>query len=117
MPHFVIDCSESLLSTNDAVTIYEQVHKAAHSTGLFGDGAAIQVRLNSFKDSFMGGKKIETMQVFASILEGRTKEQKLDLSKTVITTLAEMFPDVENIGMDVLDLDKGVGFNKKKLLG
>ena len=115
MPHFVIDCSESLLSTHDAVTINEQVHKSASSTGLFGDGANIQVRLNPFKDSFMAGKKVETMHVFASILEGRTKEQKLDLSKTVIKTLAGMFPDVENIGMDVIDLEKGVGFNKKKL--
>ena len=38
-----------------------------------------------------------------------------DLSKAVITTLAELFPDVENIGMDVCDLEKGVGFSKKKL--
>lgn len=114
MPHFVIDCSESLLDTHNAVAINEKVHAAANATGLFGE-AAIQVRLNPFKDSFMGGQKVETMHVFASILEGRTKEQKLDLSKAVITTLAELFPAVENIGMDVCDLEKGVGFSKKKL--
>jgi len=55
------------------------------------------------------------MHVFASILEGRTKEQKLDLSKSVITALAGLFPDVENIGMDIADLEKGVGFSKKRL--
>jgi 5-carboxymethyl-2-hydroxymuconate isomerase len=115
MPHFVIDCSESLLEKHDAVAINGHVHKAAHSTGLFADGANIQVRLMPFKDSFMAGKKAETMHVFASILEGRTKDQKLALSKAVITTLAELFPEVETIGMDVRDLEKGVGFSKKRL--
>ena len=115
MPHFVIDCSESLLSTHDVADISEQVYNAAQSTGLFGDGANIQVRLNTFKESYMAGKKLETMHVFASILEGRTKEQKRDLSKSVITALAGLYPDVEIIGMDVIDLTKGVGFSKKKL--
>ncbi|PWQ96829.1 5-carboxymethyl-2-hydroxymuconate Delta-isomerase [Leucothrix arctica] len=114
MPHFVIDCSESLLSTHDAEAINLHVHKAANSTELFGE-SNIQVRLVPFSNSFMGGKKVESIHVFASILEGRTKEQKLALSKAVITALAEMFPDVETIGMDVCDLEKGVGFSKKKL--
>ena len=114
MPHFVIDCSENLLSTHSIETINTHVHKAANLTGLFGE-SNIQVRVNSFKDSFMGGVKTDTIHVFARILEGRTKEQKLDLSKAVITALAELYPDVENIGIDVRDLEKGVGFTKKKL--
>jgi len=115
MPHFIIDCSENLFSNQDVDTIHENVHKAAQSTGLFGDGANIQVRLNPYQNWFMAGKKVDAIHVFARILEGRTKEQKLDLSKTVIKTLAEMFPEVETIAMDVINLDKGVGFNKNKL--
>ena len=115
MPNFIIDCSESLLEKHEVAVINEKVYEAALSSGLFADGANIQVRLNPYKDSFMAGKRNEGMHVFARILEGRTKEQKLDLSKKVITVLAELFPDVENIGMDVLDLDKGVGFSKKRL--
>ncbi|RVU86649.1 5-carboxymethyl-2-hydroxymuconate isomerase [Leucothrix sargassi] len=114
MPHFVIDCSESLLEKHDAETIYTRVHNAANSTELFGE-SNIQVRLVPFSSNFMGGKKVESIHVFASILEGRTKEQKLALSKAVIINLAELFPEVEIIGMDVLDLEKGVGFTKKRL--
>lgn len=114
MPHFVIDCSESLLSKHDAETINQHVYAAAASSGLFNE-SSIQVRLNSFSNSIMGGKKVESMHVFASILEGRTKEQKLALSKAVIVALAELFPEVETIGIDVGNLEKGVGFSKKKL--
>lgn len=113
MPHFVIDCSEGLLEKHDAKAIATHVFKAAQSTGLFGDN--IQVRLNPFKDSLFNGEPADTMHVFASILEGRTKEQKLDLSKSVIKALADLFPEVEVIGMDVFDLEKGVGFSKKRL--
>lgn len=114
MPHFVVDCSKSVTALHDGQTIAKQVHLAANSTGLFSE-ANIQVRINCFDDYSVGNNKQDFIQVFAHILEGRTAEQKLDLSKAVIKQLAEMFPKVATIGIDIKDLEKGTGFSKNKL--
>ena len=114
MPHFVVDCSESVLSTHDEAAICERVHRAAFSTGLFSE-ANIQVRVVPFKYNLVGNESKEFMQIFASILAGRTDEQKAALSKTVVKQLVDMFPNVTTIGMDILDLEKGTGFNRGML--
>ncbi len=114
MPHFVIDCSESILASQDGEAMIEQVHVAASSTELFSD-KNIQVRVNAFQHHRIGNQKEDFIQVFAHILEGRTSEQKLNLSKAVITQLAEMFPDLATIGIDIIDLEKGTGLNRTML--
>ena len=114
MPHFVVDCSKSILSSHDGEAITKEVHKAANSTGLFSE-SNVQVRVNTFDDFRVGNVKQEFIQVFASILEGRTPEQKLNLSKAVIKALVEMFPKVSTIGIDINDLEKGTGFNRNMM--
>lgn len=114
MPHFVVDCSKSLAAIQDGQSIAKQVHSAANSTGLFSE-ANIQVRINFYDDYSVGNIKEDFIHVFAHILEGRTAEQKLALSKTVIKQLAEIFPQVATIGIDIKDLEKGTGFSKNKL--
>jgi len=47
MPHFVMDCSESVLEYHDEEFIIEQIHLIANSTGLFDEGD-IKVRMNPF---------------------------------------------------------------------
>ena len=108
MPHFVVDCSASLLTTHDADEITEKLHAAANSTGLFAQ-KNVQVRLNTFDHVRVGNVQKEFIHVFASILEGRTIEQKKALTTAVITTLTEMFPDVDVIGADIRDIEKGTG--------
>ena len=115
MPHFVVDCSKSVLSSHDGATVTKEVHLAAVSTGLFGE-ANVQVRINSFDDYLKVNEKQDFIQVVANILEGRTAEQKIALSETVVTKLVEMFPNVPVVGMDILNVEKGTGFNKNKLL-
>jgi len=114
VPHFVVDCSEAILSAHDEASINTAIHKAANSSGLFNE-SNIQVRINAFKTNLVGNNKVDFIQVFASILEGRTKDQKAGLSRAVVETLVEMFPEVEIIGIDILDLEKGAGFNKGML--
>ncbi|MGK2236493.1 MAG: 5-carboxymethyl-2-hydroxymuconate isomerase [Pseudomonadota bacterium] len=38
MPHFIIDCCESVLKFHNEEVILEQIHCVAHSTGLFDEG-------------------------------------------------------------------------------
>lgn len=114
MPHFIIECSDQVLSVQSGTSITEQVHRAACSTGLFNEDA-IQVRVSPFSHYRVGNKSVDFVHVFANILEGRSAEQKLSLSRAVVKELAEMFPDIESISIDIIDLEKGTGFNKTML--
>jgi 5-carboxymethyl-2-hydroxymuconate isomerase len=114
MPHFVLDCSQSVLASHHEEDIIEQVHHVAHATGLFDEGD-IKVRLNPFKTFIVGNKQDDFIHVFAHIMQGRTTEQKANLSKEVVTKLVELFPDVTNIAMNISDFEKATYCNRAML--
>jgi 5-carboxymethyl-2-hydroxymuconate isomerase len=111
MPHFVVDCSDSILLIKDENIINEQIHLVAHSSGLF-EESDIKVRVNPFKTYIVGNIKEDFIHVFSNIMEGRTTEQKAMLSKLVVKKLTEMFPKVRNIAMNVRDFEKVTYCNK-----
>jgi len=111
MPHFILDCSESILETHPENEILEQVHLVAKSTALFDEGD-IKVRINSYKKYLVGGKQEDFIHVFAYIMEGRSTEQKADLSKRVVQKLVSMFPGVSKIAMNVCDFEKATYWNR-----
>ena len=102
MPHFVIDCSESILDSHSEEQIIEQVHIVPDSTELFAVGD-IKVRVNPFKKYAVGNKREDFIHVFANIMEGRSAEQKADLSKIIVQKLISMFPHISKIAMNVRD--------------
>jgi len=112
MPHFVIDCSESIAKTQNPKDILKAVHMIANNTGLF-DEADIKVRLNPFdKDYLVGGKQEDFIHVFANVMEGRTTEQKANLSKQIVTKLKSMFPNIPFIAINIRDFEKATYCNK-----
>lgn len=48
-------------------------------------------------------------------MEGRTTEQKAELSKAIVTKLTQMFPHIDNIAMNVSDFEKATYCNKSQL--
>ncbi|AOT08693.1 5-carboxymethyl-2-hydroxymuconate Delta-isomerase [Pseudoalteromonas luteoviolacea] len=114
MPHFVMDCSDDILKVHDEEFIIEQVFLVASATQLF-DNNDIKVRLNPFKKFSVGNKREGFIHVFASIMQGRTTEQKSALSKAVVSKLVEMFPDVPNVAMNISDFDKATYCNRTML--
>ncbi len=114
MPHFIIDCSEGILKSRSQVEIIEQVHISAVSTKLFHKND-VKVRVNIFKEYSTGDKKEDFIHVFANIMEGRTIEQKANLSKTIVKDLALMFPLVPHIGTNVIEFERETYFNKNML--
>jgi len=111
MPHFVLDCSESILETYSEEKILEQVHLVANLTGLFDEGD-IKVRVNPYKKYLVGGKREDFIHVFAYIMEGRSTRQKADLSKQVVQKLVSMFPNISKIAMNVYDFEKATYWNR-----
>lgn len=113
MPHFVIDCSESVLSLAEPDELMRSVFEAAESTGLFASSGVggIKVRLNPYRHFTNVDGHQHFVHVFANIMEGRSQEQKRDLSHTIVRTLKEVLPDVEIIAMNVRDFEKATYCN------
>jgi 5-carboxymethyl-2-hydroxymuconate isomerase len=114
MPHFILDCSESVFEEHAEEQILEQVYLVARATQLFNEDD-IKIRVNPFKTYLVGNKKEGFIHVFAYIMEGRSTEQKADLSKRVVQKLASMFPNISKVAMNVYDFDKATYYNRDML--
>ena len=112
MPHFVIDCSENILTLNSPEETLSAIHEVAERSELF-DKNDIKVRLNPFKkDYLVGGKKDDFIHVFANIMEGRTTIQKANLSKNITTKLKQIYPSIGFIAVNIRDFEKSTYCNK-----
>ena len=111
MPHFVIHCSENILSLKSEEEILRLVHDTADATGLFKNGD-IKVRIQSFKNFTVGNTKSDFIHVFGNIMEGRTTEQKADLSRKIIIQLKSVFPEVPVVSMNVSEFEKSTYCNR-----
>jgi 5-carboxymethyl-2-hydroxymuconate isomerase len=113
MPHFVIDCSESVLSRADPDELMRAVFVAAESTGLFASSgvSGIKVRLRPYRYFTNVDAHEHFVHVFAYVMEGRTEEQKRALSEKVIRALKELLPAVDIVSMNVQDFEKATYCN------
>jgi len=102
MPHFIIHCSKSILTSKSPDDFMQQVYNEADSTGLFAKGD-IKVRISPFEHYNIGNSKEDFIHIFANIMEGRTVDQKKDLSKRIISNLKSEFPDVPIISINISD--------------
>ena len=110
MPHFVIDCSENVLADTSQEAVIIQIHKVALASGLFAEND-IKVRMRPFETYLVGGKKTDFIHVFASIMQGRTEEQRAALSKAIVSKLKALFPQVPFIAMNVDEFEKSTYCN------
>ena len=60
----------------------------------------------------VGNKYGDFIHVFAHIMQGRTTEQKANLSKQMVTKLVALFPDIPNVAMNVSDFEKATYCNR-----
>ena len=111
MPHFVIHCSEHVLSLKEEEEILTLVHDTADATGLFKKGD-IKVRIQPFKNFKVGNTKSDFIHVFGNIMEGRTVEQKADLSKRIIAKLKSVFIEVPVISINISEFEKSTYCNR-----
>lgn len=111
MPHFVIDCSENIIELITPEEIIQKVFDTAESTSLF-DKGDIKVRINPFKHYNIGNTKNDFIHIFANIMEGRSPQQKSNLSKSIVSELKLMFPEVPVISINIRDFEKATYCNK-----
>jgi 5-carboxymethyl-2-hydroxymuconate isomerase len=111
MPHFVIECSESVLIQKSPEEIMQAVYEVAEATGLFAKGD-IKVRINPYKYYKLGETKNDFLHIFGNIMEGRNEAQKADLSKKIIERLNQLLPDIAILSMNVRDFEMATYSNK-----
>lgn len=111
MPHFVVDCSENILRIHSPEEILRQIHDTAEATRLFKKGD-IKVRIRAFEHYTVGNTRSDFVHVFGNIMEGRTTEQKANLSKQIVTRLKQMFPEVPVISINIREFEKATYSNR-----
>ena len=113
MPHFIIDCSESIMTFADPDELMRSVYAAAEGSGLFATSGVggIKVRLRPYRYFTNVGGREHFVHVFANIMEGRTRAQKQALSESVVRALKALLPAVEIISMNVRDFEKATYCN------
>lgn len=111
MPHFVIDCSKPVLSKISPNELIQNVYVSAESTALFSEGD-IKVRVQAFEHYTIGNSDDNFIHVFAYIMEGRTTEQKKNLSAKIISELKKVVPEIPIISINIRDFEKATYCNK-----
>lgn len=111
MPHFIIDCSENIIGQKSPDEIMQAVYDTAETTGLFAAND-IKVRLCLFQYFKLGEGKKDFIHISGNIMEGRSTEQKANLSNKIIERLNEMFPDVSILSINIREFEKATYSNK-----
>ena len=111
MPHFIIDCSENIIQQRSPDEIMQAVCDVAEATGLFAVDD-IKVRLCPYQYFKLGTGKKDFIHIFGNIMEGRSPEQKANLSKKIIERLNEMFPDISILSINIREFEEATYSNK-----
>jgi 5-carboxymethyl-2-hydroxymuconate isomerase len=111
MPHFIIDCSENILRQKSPDEIMQAVYDVAEATGLF-VANDIKVRLRPYQYFKLGEDKKDFIHIFGNIMEGRSTEQKANLSRKIMERLNEMFPAISILSINIREFEKATYSNK-----
>ena len=111
MPHFIIDCSENIIQQKSPDDIMQAVYDVAEAVGLFAAND-IKVRLRPYRYFKLGTGKKDFIHIFGHIMEGRSAEQRANLSKKIIERLNEMFPDISILSVNISEFEKATYSNK-----
>lgn len=114
MPHFIVHCSQSLLNQHSENDILNTVLNAAKETKLFA-ADNIKVRLVPFDNLIAKEAKEDFIHVFAHIMQGRSIEQKQNLSKLLVSALNSIFPKSPIVSANIYEFEKATYFNKQML--
>lgn len=111
MPHFIIHCSESITRIHSKQEIMQTVYQQAIASDLFVK-TDIKVRVQSFEEFIAGDGSDDFIHVFGNIMQGRTIDQKADLSRRIVAALNGLFPQVPIVSMNIRDFEKDSYCNK-----
>lgn len=111
MPHFIVECSQDILLQKTPDEIMDAIYETADATGLFAPND-IKVRLQPYQYFRLGNGKKNFLHVFGYIMEGRTTEQKANLSKRISIKLTELLPEISFLSVNICEFEMATYSNK-----
>ena len=111
MPHFIIECSQDILQQRTPDEIMDAVYSVAESTGLFAVND-IKIRLHPYQYYRLGEHKKNFLHVFGYIMQGRSTEQKANLSKQISIRLTELLSDISFLSVNIREFETATYSNK-----
>ena len=111
MPHFIIDCSQSVIEQESPEAIMQAVYDVAEATGLFAVND-IKVRLRPYQYFKLAESQRNFIHIFGYIMEGRSLAQKQNLSRRIIERLNDMFPAKTILSINIAEFEKATYSNR-----
>lgn len=107
MPHLVMEYSNSVDERVNVQGLLEDLHHAAIQSGLF-DAPSLKSRSLRYHNWIVGneGDSADFVHITFELLDGRTPEQKRDLSRLLMTVLQAQAGHIASLTVNVRDMDK-----------
>lgn len=106
MPHAVIEYSNNLAQQVYDRQLTAAVHQAMMDSGLF-NIPDIKTRSFACSDWLIGAaQNMPFVHVTVSLMEGRTTEQKQNLTQAIFDQLLQLMSDVPQLTVDIRDMTR-----------
>ena len=107
MPHLVMEYSNSVDERVNVQGLLEDLHYAAIQSGLF-DVPSLKSRALRYHHWMIGeqGDSSDFIHITFELLDGRTAEQKRELSRLLMAVLQQQASHITSLTINVRDMDK-----------
>ncbi|EKO3675059.1 5-carboxymethyl-2-hydroxymuconate Delta-isomerase [Vibrio metschnikovii] len=107
MPNLVLEYSNSVEERVNIQGLLEDLHQVAIDSGLF-ETASIKSRTLRCHHWLIGeqGDSVDFIHLSFELLDGRSDQQKRELSRQLMAVLAEQASQVHSLTINVRDMDK-----------
>lgn len=107
MPNLVMEYSNSVDERVNVQGLLEDLHQVAIQSGLF-DIASIKSRALRCHNWLIGeeGDSVDFIHLSFELLDGRSAEQKRELSRQLMEVLVQQASHVRSLTVNIRDMDK-----------
>ncbi|UUM30818.1 5-carboxymethyl-2-hydroxymuconate Delta-isomerase [Vibrio japonicus] len=107
MPNLVMEYSNSVDERVNVQGLLEDLHKVVLHSGLF-DVGSVKSRALRCNDWLIGeeGDSVDFIHISFELLDGRTQEQKRELSRQLMAELQEQASHIRSLTVNIRDMDK-----------
>ena len=105
MPHVIIEHSEDVAGQIAIGDLVDAVHDATLGSGLFPE-YDIKTRAVAYQHHRTGQTRDSFVHVALHLLDGRSEEQKSDLSEAILARIEPMLPTVASVGVEIIDIHR-----------
>lgn len=111
MPHCIIEYTSELEPELDIKRLVDVVFDGIEQSGLF-DTTAIKVRANKLNYYKSGLDRNDFIHLTVKILPGRTDQQKLLLTESILNKIEQVVGNTKSTSIEVVDLHRP-SYNKR----